>query len=102
MKPGESELDLIRQAVANFYETFYNRPRMLGTAENAHAMLYFVDQIDFILTFGEPLARCEYTWNRFLHQRGYIKGARSLLDEALRNDENNFELLHRLRREYKD
>lgn len=96
-----SQIKLLKDLLDEFSVILANRPLMLGSNRDVHAMLYVFDNVDYILRNCSRMNYVTDSWQAFLIRKRYIKGSKNLFIEQLDKDPNDFTLLHNLRNEYK-
>jgi len=98
---SEEKYRLIKKTVESYLNTFESKPRMLGTAAEVNDQFFIIDQINFILEYGRKMDSFDLSWTMFLIKKKYVQGAENRLSKILKKDDDDFELLTMLRREFK-
>ncbi len=96
----KSKIMMIEEVVEDFFYYFNNRPQLYGSVEEIEANFLFVDRIDFILKHGTKIDHRELSWRSFLIYKKIIIGPRSILFDTIKNTEDPYDSLKKLRLEY--
>jgi hypothetical protein len=97
--PAE-KLDNISAMISRYWEAFWQRPGLLGSPRDVEAMLFYMDQFEFLLRGGHIDAYRDVCWAQFLIEKKLIRGGGNLFREALSDDLDDFQKLQALRREF--
>jgi hypothetical protein len=98
MISSDAKLAAISEYLKRFYEILNKSPFMLGKVNELNTMLYYVDHLSYIVKYGEDFAH-ELSWTPFLGRKGYLRGERDLLADAIK-DTSDLKLFYELRAEH--
>lgn len=73
---------------------------MLGSPEELSSVIFYIDQVEYLMLGGNPGEYWERSWMNFLVHSRLIVGGRNILKEELQKHEDGYVLLQDLRREY--
>ncbi|WP_157510352.1 hypothetical protein [Lysobacter sp. Root559] len=90
----------IEGMIRDFWQSFVKRPGMLGSPEELSSIIFYIDQVEYLMLGGNPSEYWERSWMNFLVDRKLIVGGRSILKEELQKQAGDYALLQDLRREY--
>jgi len=94
------ELMLIKEVIDDFFDCFYNRPKLFGTVDQIEATFVIIDRINFILKYGSSIDKKEFSWTSFISYKGLSDRPNVSAIDAVKKVNDPYNALQKLRNEY--